>query len=125
MDLVGKVYGIPCHQLIGGKCRGKVRLYGDTPAPKSPTPQGYVDAIMRSRALGLTFVKFDLPARLFEATPGALVGTPTKHEYWQYKQWFAPGREPGACEHRSRLTIQPAHRPTRRSHAQRIRSQPI
>ena len=33
MDLVGKVYGMPCYQLLGGKYRDKVRLYGDTPAP--------------------------------------------------------------------------------------------
>jgi len=37
MDLVGKVYGIPCYQLLGGKYRDKVRLYGDTPAPRQPT----------------------------------------------------------------------------------------
>ena len=96
MDLVGKVYGIPCYQLLGGKYRDKVRLYGDTPAPKTPTPEGYVEVLMRGKALGRTFIKFDLPARLFESTDGALVGQATKHEYWQYKQWFSPGRGPGA-----------------------------
>ena len=30
MDLVGKVYGVPCYQMLGGKHRDKVRLYGDT-----------------------------------------------------------------------------------------------
>ena len=34
MDLIGKVYGVPCYQLLGGKYRDKVRLYADTPSPK-------------------------------------------------------------------------------------------
>ena len=32
-DLIGKVYGVPCYQFLGGKYRDKVRLYADTPAP--------------------------------------------------------------------------------------------
>ena len=96
MDLVGKVYGIPCYQLLGGKYRDQVRLYGDTPAPRTLTPEGFVEVVMRRKALGLTFIKFDLPPRLFEKTPGALVGQATRHEYPQYKQWFAPGRGAGA-----------------------------
>jgi L-alanine-DL-glutamate epimerase-like enolase superfamily enzyme len=31
-DLVGKVYGVPCYQFLGGKYRDKVRIYADTPA---------------------------------------------------------------------------------------------
>ncbi|BCP52145.1 hypothetical protein K32_07620 [Kaistia sp. 32K] len=96
MDLVGKVYGIPCYQLLGGKYRDKVRLYGDTPAPRQMTPEGYVEVVKRRLAMGLTFIKFDLPGELFEATPGALVGAATKFEYPQYKQWYAPGRGAGA-----------------------------
>ncbi|MCB1969388.1 MAG: mandelate racemase/muconate lactonizing enzyme family protein [Rhodobiaceae bacterium] len=96
MDLVGKVYGIPCYQLLGGRYRDKVRLYGDTPAPRRMTPDGYAEAVRARKALGLTFIKFDLPARLFEATPGALVGRDTEHEYPQYRQWFAPGSGAGA-----------------------------
>jgi L-alanine-DL-glutamate epimerase-like enolase superfamily enzyme len=96
MDLVGKVYGIPCYQLLGGKYRDRVRLYGDTPAPKTLTPEGFVEVVMRRKALGLSFIKFDLPPRLFEQTPGALVGSATRPEYPQYKQWFAPGRGAGA-----------------------------
>jgi L-alanine-DL-glutamate epimerase-like enolase superfamily enzyme len=96
MDLVGKVYGVPCYQLLGGKYRDRVRLYGDTPAPKTMTAEGYVEVVMQRKALGLTFIKFDLPGRLFESTPGALVGSATKHEYAQYEQWYAPGRGAGA-----------------------------
>jgi L-alanine-DL-glutamate epimerase-like enolase superfamily enzyme len=96
MDLVGKVYGIPCYQLLGGKYRDKVRLYGDTPAPRVMTPEGYAEAVLKRRDMGLTFIKFDLPARLFRDNPGALVGSATQHEYPQNNQWYAPGRGPGA-----------------------------
>ena len=37
-DLVGKVYGVPCYQFLGGKYRDRVRLYADTPAPDEATP---------------------------------------------------------------------------------------
>ena len=45
MDLIGKVYGVPCYQLLGGKYRDKVRLYGDTPTPDDPTPEDFVKAV--------------------------------------------------------------------------------
>lgn len=96
MDLVGKVYGIPCYQLLGGKYRDRVRLYGDTPAPENLTPEGYAKAVLQRKALGLSFIKFDLASHLFLNTPGSLVGTATLHEYPQFKQWYAPGRGPGA-----------------------------
>lgn len=95
MDLVGKAYGVPCYQLLGGKYRDKVRLYGDTPAPAKMTPEGYVEVVKARKALGLTFIKFDLPGQLFEATPGALIGSKTRYEYPQYRQWYVPGRGPG------------------------------
>lgn len=96
MDLVGKVYGVPCYQLLGGKYRDKVRLYGDTPTPRDMTPEGFVEVVMKRKALGLTFIKFDLSARLFEQTPGALVGQATKYEYEQFRQRYVPGRGAGA-----------------------------
>lgn len=96
MDLVGKAYGVPCYQLLGGKFRDRVRIYGDTPAPRSGTPEAYIEVVKQRAALGLTFIKFDLPGRLFEEAPGALVGSKTEFEYPQYKQWYVPGRGPGA-----------------------------
>lgn len=96
MDLVGKVYGIPCYQLLGGKYRDKVRLYGDTPAPRTLTPEGYAEACLTRKDMGLTFIKFDLPGSLFRSQPGALVGSATLHEYPQSNQSYAPGRGPGA-----------------------------
>jgi L-alanine-DL-glutamate epimerase-like enolase superfamily enzyme len=95
-DLIGKVYGVPCYQLLGGKYRDRVRLYGDTPAPGDPNPETYAAAVRSRMARGLTFIKFDLRPRLFEMAGGGLVGAPTRHEYdlgWRLR---APGSGPGA-----------------------------
>ena len=96
MDLVGRVYGIPCHQLLGGKFRDRVRVYGDTPTPDEPTPEAFAAVVRQRRAMGLTFIKFDLSASMFEGVPGALVGSDTLHEYPQYRQFHVPGRGAGA-----------------------------
>ncbi len=95
-DLVGKVYGVPCYQLLGGKYRDKVRLYADTPAPEEATPEGYRRALEGRKALGLTFIKFDIRPALFESIPGALVGTKTEGEYDLGRRWRAPGSGAGA-----------------------------
>jgi L-alanine-DL-glutamate epimerase-like enolase superfamily enzyme len=96
MDLVGKIYGIPCYQLLGGKFRDRVRVYGDTPTPADPTPEGFANVVRSRREIGLTFIKFDLSAHMFEGHPGALVGSDTKYEYPQYRQFHTPGRGAGA-----------------------------
>jgi len=95
-DLIGKVYGVPCYQFLGGKYRDRVRLYADTPAPDQATVEGYRAAINRRKALGLTFIKFDIRPRLFEEYAGALSGQATKYEYPLGRAWRAPGTGPGA-----------------------------
>lgn len=75
-DLVGKVYGVPCWQFLGGKYRDKVRIYADTPTPSEPTPEAYVQRVLGRKALGLTFIKFDIIHEVLEESPGALIGTP-------------------------------------------------
>lgn len=94
-DLIGKVYGVPCYQLLGGKYRDRVRLYADTPAPAEATPEGYAEAVRKRKALGLTFIKFDIRPRLFEDTPGGTSGQSTRDEYDLGKMWRAPGTGPG------------------------------
>ena len=59
-DLVGKVYGVPCYQFLGGKYRDRIRIYADTPSPAEPTPEGYVERVKGRLAMGLTFIKFDV-----------------------------------------------------------------
>ncbi len=81
---------------MGGKYRDKVRLYADTPAPDEPTPEGYRKALAGRKALGLTFIKFDIRPKLFEETPGGLIGQTTEGEYELGKRWRAPGTGAGA-----------------------------
>ena len=95
-DLVGKIYGVPCYQFLGGKHRDRVRLYGDTPAPRQATPEGYAKAVRSRMEMGLTFIKFDVRADLFETVPGGAVGQPTKYEYPMARVWRAPSAGRGA-----------------------------
>jgi L-alanine-DL-glutamate epimerase-like enolase superfamily enzyme len=90
-DLVGKVYGVPCYQLLGGKYRDKVRIYADTPAPAEPTPAGYVERVLERKAMGLTFIKFDVGPRILESAPNTFIGTPTRGEYASGRRFQAPG----------------------------------
>jgi L-alanine-DL-glutamate epimerase-like enolase superfamily enzyme len=90
-DLIGKVYGVPCYQFLGGKYRDRVRIYADTPAPSEPTPQAYAERVLGRKAMGLTFIKFDIGARILSDMPGTLIGTPTRHEYALGRFGRAPG----------------------------------
>jgi L-alanine-DL-glutamate epimerase-like enolase superfamily enzyme len=95
-DLVGKIYGVPCWQLLGGKYRDRVRLYGDTPAPHDATAEEYAKAVRARMELGLTFIKFDVRWDLFEGTKGATVGSRTRHEYPLPRGMRAPASGQGA-----------------------------
>ncbi len=89
MDLIGKIYGVPCYQLLGGKHRDKVRLYGDTPTPDNPTAEDFVTAVKGRRDRGLTWIKFDLRPSLFETGDSPLIGHDARHEVeFADGQWF-------------------------------------
>lgn len=93
-DLVGKVYGVPCYQFLGGKYRDKVRIYADTPTPEEPTPEAYVKRVLGRKALGLTFIKFDIRLGVL-SEPGTMVGKPTEYEYPMARRRQAPGSGTG------------------------------
>jgi gluconate/galactonate dehydratase len=75
-DLVGQLYGIPAHQLLGGKYREDVRVYcdchagehldGDEYASNTDTdiyaPESFADAAERALQDGFDGLKFDLDA---------------------------------------------------------------
>jgi L-alanine-DL-glutamate epimerase-like enolase superfamily enzyme len=80
-DLVGKVYGVPCYQFLGGRYRDRVRLYADTPTPAEPTPEAYAERVKGRKDMGMTFIKFDVSIAILEQyVPGSLIGTPTAYE---------------------------------------------
>jgi len=94
-DLIGKVYGVPCYQFLGGKYRDKVRLYADTPHPEDTSPEGYVQRVRGRAKLGMTFIKFDIGMHLLAGIKNTRIGTPTQHEY-QTGSWVsAPGTGTG------------------------------
>lgn len=95
-DLVGKVYGVPCWQFLGGKYRDRVRIYADTPTPHDPTPEAYAERVLQRKAMGLTFVKFDIGHNVLVDIPDALMGAPTRFEYPNRRVGQAPGTGAGS-----------------------------
>ena len=93
-DLVGKVYGVPCYQFLGGKYRDKVRIYADTPEPTDPTLEGYVKRVLDRKKEGLTFIKFDVRLNVVEGVQGAIIGQPTRFEKERGRNRRAPGTGP-------------------------------
>lgn len=94
-DLIGKVYGVPCWQFLGGKYRDKVRLYADTPQPEDASPEGYVRRVKGRVKMGLTFVKFDIGMHLLEGIKNTRIGQVTQHEYITGSWSNAPGTGTG------------------------------
>lgn len=81
-DIVGKAYGVPAWQLLGGRYRDKVRLYADTPEGKSHDDQ--VEKIRyRIQDQGYTWLKMDLSIESIRNIPGTLVN----QEFWRGGQY--------------------------------------
>ncbi len=99
-DLVGKVYGVPCYQFLGGKYREKVRIYADTPQPADATPEAFAERVLGRKAMGLTFIKFDVGHNILAGDPKSMIGTPTKYELdmprGMNRRWRAPGTGRGS-----------------------------
>jgi L-alanine-DL-glutamate epimerase-like enolase superfamily enzyme len=93
-DLIGKVYGVPCYQFLGGKYRDKVRIYADTPMPTDTTPESYAKRVLGRKQEGLTFIKFDIGLHVLEGVEGSTIGTPTLHELEGGWGRRAPGTGP-------------------------------
>ena len=94
-DIVGKVYGVPAYQLLGGKYRDKVRLYADTPRLNDPVAFA---AKMKDRkeTKGFTFLKMDFGIESLKDIPGTLANS----NFWDVgRQWDATPMTYGATEH--------------------------
>jgi L-alanine-DL-glutamate epimerase-like enolase superfamily enzyme len=95
-DIIGKVYGVPCYQFLGGKYRDRIRIYADTPAPEKPTPEGYAERVLSRKEMGLTIIKFDVGIHVLRGyVRDGVVGTPTKHQYGRGRGWVARGTAVG------------------------------
>ena len=85
-DLIGKVYGVPCYQFLGGKYRDRVRIYADTPTPGEPTPEDTSSACRAVKTQGLTFIKFDVGPQPVRNRRQPLIGQDTPHEAVRHGQ---------------------------------------
>jgi len=79
-DLVGKVYGVPAYQFLGGKYRDKVRIYADTPEPEDTNPKSVVRRVVDRKKQGFDFIKFDIRLSALDGVEASRIGTPTLHE---------------------------------------------
>jgi L-alanine-DL-glutamate epimerase-like enolase superfamily enzyme len=79
-DLAGKAYGVPVYQMLGGRYRGRVRLYADT-------PEGRVSEIRKRVEQGFTFLKMDCGVKSIWKVPGALI-YPPRDTNWYGKHPF-------------------------------------
>lgn len=61
-DLAGKALNQPVYQLLGGKFRDKIRVYCDTALYQRnlPTPNDFAEAVLKSKNMGFSAIKFDL-----------------------------------------------------------------
>ena len=71
-DLAGKAWGVPLWQMLGGKFRDKVRVYGDTDVDGKHTGADMGRAIRKRIDMGFTIVKMDLGIELLYDEPGCI-----------------------------------------------------
>lgn len=71
-DIVGKFYGIPVYQLLGGQYRDRVRVYCDTDVDGKHTGRDMGCALKKRMEAGFTYLKMDLGIELLYDEPGAL-----------------------------------------------------
>ncbi|MFT6879658.1 MAG: L-alanine-DL-glutamate epimerase-like enolase superfamily enzyme, partial [Arcticibacterium sp.] len=90
MDLAGKAYGVPAYQMLGGKYRDYIRIYGDTPTVDDPVL--FAQKMKERQDLGLTFLKMDFGVGLLKNHPGTVIGG--KNTDFT-KQWGTPPRTKG------------------------------
>jgi L-alanine-DL-glutamate epimerase-like enolase superfamily enzyme len=69
-DLAGKAYGVPVHQLLGGKYRERIRLYADTTTSRDPNE--FAQRMKKRLDQGFTFLKMDVGIPLIRNIPGTL-----------------------------------------------------
>ncbi len=71
-DIVGKFYGIPVYQLLGGQYRDRVRIYCDTDVDGKHTGHDMGLALKARMDAGFTYLKMDLGIEMLYDEPGAL-----------------------------------------------------
>lgn len=71
-DLAGKAYGVPVHQMLGGRFRDQIRIYCDTDVHGKHTGLEMGAALKERMERGYTFLKMDLGIGYLLDKPGTL-----------------------------------------------------
>lgn len=71
-DIAGKAYGVPVYQMLGGRCREKVRVYCDTDVDGKHTAEDMGKALLDRMQAGYTMLKMDLGIDLLVDVDGAV-----------------------------------------------------
>jgi galactonate dehydratase len=58
-DITGKNLGVPVHQLLGGACRDKIRVYANGWSEGAKTPETLAEKASQVIEMGFTALKFD------------------------------------------------------------------
>ena len=58
-DIVGRHFGTPVYNLLGGACREKIRVYANGWSGGAETPEAYAERALEIVARGFTALKFD------------------------------------------------------------------
>src|SRR5271157_1666538 len=82
-DIIGKVYGVPIYQMLGGKFRDRIRIYADTTESKDPKIYAQREK-ERKEVMGLTWLKMDLGIEMVADTPGT-VTVPSGLSPWEQR----------------------------------------
>ncbi|MEX2345155.1 MAG: mandelate racemase/muconate lactonizing enzyme family protein [Balneolaceae bacterium] len=100
-DIVGKAYGVPVYQLLGGKYRDKIQLYADTSG--AADPHEFARNMKETRVdEGYTALKMDIGIELLSRTPGTLVNSKAhvpKGDHRLQSQYSGTPGEYGQIDH--------------------------
>ncbi len=86
-DIAGKVYNVPIYQMLGGKYRDQVRIYGDTTESRDPKIYAQREKA-RKEEMGLTWLKMDLGVHFIEDKPGTVTA---RSDLARWERMFVPG----------------------------------
>jgi L-alanine-DL-glutamate epimerase-like enolase superfamily enzyme len=91
-DIVGKAYGVPVYQLLGGKYRDKIRLY-TLSGGMGRGPEAIGENIKTRVAEGFTYAKIHLSPAILKDIPNTIIGAynydftqPYTKDYLSYSQ---------------------------------------
>ncbi|MBN1974751.1 MAG: mandelate racemase/muconate lactonizing enzyme family protein, partial [Sedimentisphaerales bacterium] len=81
-DIAGKVWGVPCWQMLGGQFRNRILMYADTPGGRDPKQTG--TAMLRRIEKGYKFLKMDFGVDMLRGIEGTITAPQTVNPFNQW-----------------------------------------